>query len=358
LALESSKSDLALLGRLLAGDTAAAARFFDLAAVPIWRAVSRIEGAGAAGEAAFGEVLDGLRAHGFARLRAYDGRSDLSVFLALQCREILLAQVCRAFADAPDRAWARFERFFGTEIRGRIRRRFPRADAAGGDDIYQDVCLCLIENGYRRILAYDGQGSFGGFIGVAVERILIDIMRRETPRRRLPADIARLPELEQSVFVALAWRGVPADVSRLMQALQRPEQDGPAVAAALDRVIEGVHKTRAGQPLSTAVSIEAAADSGAPLVLVDDGPSPEDGLQAAEAESARARLVAAISAAAERRPAEERLYLQLVFSAADPLPPREIARLMARPVTEIRQIQQRVQRWVAEVARDQMEPST
>ena len=143
-----------------------------------------------------------------------------------------------------------------------------------------------------------------------------------------------------------------------MQALQRPEQDGPAVAAALDRVIDGVHKLRAGQGLATAVSIEAAADSGAPLVLVDEGPSPEDGLQAAEAECARARLVAAISAAAERRPAEERLYLQLVFSATDPLPPREIARLMARPVTEIRQIQQRVQRWVADVARDQTEPST
>jgi RNA polymerase primary sigma factor len=349
---------LALVAKVLAGDETAAARFSDLAVGPIWTAVCAVEGAGAAGEAAFNQVVDALRADGCRRLRAYDGRSTLSTFLALQCREVLLAQVSRAFAETPDLAWRRFERFFGPEMRSRVRRRFPRADAAMTEDLYQDLCLCLVENGYQRIRSYNGQGSFGGFIGVTVERVLIDLIRREAPRRRVPADVERMPILEQRVFFAIAWRGVPAETSRLMEALDGHEpaaKDAEAVAMAIERVTPAVHKTRSGRGLTEAISIEAAAERGAPLVLVDDGASPEQALEEAEDERSRASLVAAIKSMAERRPPEERLYLQLVFSATDPLPPREIAKLMGRPIDEVRQIQQRVQRWAGDLARRKME---
>lgn len=355
---KDSHSELALLSKVFAGDAKAAATFLDLASGPIWTAVCALEGQGAAGEAAFNHVVDQLCANGFGRLRAYDGRSKLSTFLVLQCRDILLAQVSRAFVETPRQAWQRFERFFGADIRRRIRRRFPRADAAAGEDIYQEVCLCLIDNDYRRIRAYDGQGSFAGFIGVAVERILIDLIRREAPRRRLPAEVERLSILEQHVFMAIAWRGLPADAARLVEALQQKEpaaKDAEAVALAIERVSPAIHKARSGQGMTEAVSIEAAAERGAPLALVDDGPSPEESLQAEEEEQTRADLVAAIKDAAERRPAEERLYLQLVFSATDPMPPRDIAKLMGRPVEDVRQIQQRVQRWVGDLARRKMQ---
>ncbi len=353
-----SKADLALLSRVFAGDPKAAATFLEGASDPIWTAASALEGTGAAGEAAFNLVIDQLCANGFHRLRAYDGRSSLSTFLVLQCRDILLAQVSRAFAETPRQAWQRFERFFGPDIRRRIKRRFPRADAAACEDLYQDICVSLIDNDYRRIRAYDGQGSFAGFIGVSVERILIDLIRREAPRRRLPAEVERLPSLDQHVFIAIAWRGLPADASHLAEALQRHEpaaQDRAAVALAIERVTAAVHKVRSSQGLTEAVSIEGAAERGAPLALVDDGPSPEEALQATQDERARAELVSAIKDAAERRPAEEQLYLQLVFSAADPLPPRDIAKLMGRPVEDIRQIQQRVQRWVGDLARKKMQ---
>lgn len=353
-----TKADLTLLSRLMAGDRKAAASFLDWASGPIWTAVSALEGSGPAGEAAFNLVIEQLCADGFRRLRLFDGRSTLSTFLVLQCRDILLAQVSRAFAETPRQAWQRFERFFGPDIRRRIKRRFPRADAAACEDLYQDICVILIDNDYKRIRAYDGQGSFAGFIGVSVERMLIDLIRREAPRRRLPAEIERLPSLEQQVFMAIAWRGLPADAARLAEALQTREpeaKDHAAVARAIERVTASVHKVRSGQGMSETVSIEGAAERGAPLSLVHEGPSPEQSLQDSEEERARSELVSAIKDAAERRPAEERLYLQLVFSATDPLPPREIAKLMGRPVEDVRQIQQRVQRWVGDLARKKMQ---
>lgn len=349
-----SRSELALVGKVLAGDQQAAARFMDLASATIWTAVCAVEGQGPAGEAAFNQVVDALCADSFRRLRVYDGRSALATFLVLQCREVLLAQASRAFAEAPDQAWRRFERLFGPQIRSRIKRRFPRADAAAAEDLYQEVCLCLIENDYRRICAYGGQGSFGGFIGVTVERILINLMRQETPRRRLPAEVERMSSLDQKVFIAIAWRGAPADATRLAETLNGQEpgpEDLATLAMAIDRVSPAIHKARAGQGLVEAISIEAAAERGAPLALVDEGLSPEASLEEAEGERSRVALIAAIKSTAEGRPAEERLYLQIVFSATDPLPPREIAVLMGRPIEQVRQIQQRVQRWAGDLAR-------
>ena len=59
--------------------------------------------------------------------------------------------------------------------------RSARADRATA---YQEVCLKLIEDDFRRIRAYGGRGSFTGYILTVVDRILIDLVRRELPRRR------------------------------------------------------------------------------------------------------------------------------------------------------------------------------
>jgi len=49
-------------------------------------------------------------------------------------------------------------------------------------------------------------------------------------------------------------------------------------------------------------------------------------------------------------PAQDRLYLQIVFSATDPMPAREIARAMQVPVEEVYRLKQRSQRWLSDVA--------
>jgi hypothetical protein len=69
-----------------------------------------------------------------------------------------------------------------------------------------------------------------------------------------------------------------------------------------------------------------------------------------EEEATRAALLAAVKTAAEGLPADERLYLQIVFTANEPLPARTIARAMQLPVTEVYRLKQRAQRWLAQMA--------
>src|SRR5215475_11349314 len=221
------RSELSLVNAVLAGDAAASARFIAFASQTLWSAVTRLEGDGAEGEAAFLHVVAALKADGYGRLKAFDGRARLSTYLALVARDILSERLARRFSEAPEEAWSRFARFFERDIRRRVSRRFP-SDAATStqDDAYQEICLKLIEGDYRRIRAYGGRGSFIGYVLTTVDRLLIDLVRRDSPRRRLPAAVARLSALDQAVYTATAWEGCPADVERLVARLRgRIEQD-------------------------------------------------------------------------------------------------------------------------------------
>src|SRR5262249_45792111 len=100
-----------------------------------------------------------------------------------------------------------------------IARRFPDAvDSGRHEDVYHDLVTDLVEDGYRRIRAYDGQGSFGGFVLRIVNNLCIDLLRKEMPRRRLPAAIKRLEAVEQEVFRQLYWENCPPE--RLPAALR------------------------------------------------------------------------------------------------------------------------------------------
>jgi RNA polymerase primary sigma factor len=263
--------------------------------------------------------------------------------------------LARSFGEAPRQAWIRFERFFGADIRRRVVRRFPRhADTAAREDVYQEICLKLIEDDYRRVRAYDGRGSFTGFILTVVERILIDLVRRAAPRRRLPAAIARLTALDQEVYAAIAWEDCPADPERLGTVLRgrlERDPDHDEIRQAIARVAEAARgEVTAASPRTETVSLDLASESGEGLAIPDPGLSPEDQLLVAEEEKARSALVSALKSAAAKLPAEERLYLQVVFSATDPLPPREIAKMMGCAVEDVYRFKQRVQRWMAEFA--------
>jgi len=348
-------SELALVKAVIAGDPMAARRFVDQASAALWSVVVKLEGDGTEGEAAFLHVVTLLKADGFARLKAFDRRARLSTYLALVARDILSDRLARSFSEAPGEAWQRFVRFFERDIRRRVTEQFPRnIGLVAQEDAFQEVCLKLIEGDFHRIRAYGGRGSFVGYVLTVVDRILIDLVRRDAPRRRLPAAVARLSLLDQEVYMAIAWQACPLDAARIAAMLRgRLEQEPSSaeVSAALERIagVARLHET-AQSRRTEIVSLDSITEGGGGVAIADPAPSPEDQLLLAEEERGRAVLVAAVKAAAADLPADEKLYLQTIFSVSEPLSAGEIARLMGYPVGDVYRLKQRAQRWIKDVA--------
>jgi RNA polymerase primary sigma factor len=343
--------EVAFVAEVLAGKPGAANRFVEIASQAVWSVVIQLEDNASAREAAFRHVLERVAENGFARLKPFDGRARLTIFVALIARDMLAERLARSFVEAPREAWGRFQCFFASDIRRRIVRRFPReAEASLREDAYQEICLKLIEDNYRRIRSYGGHGSFVGYVLTTVERLLIDLLRREKPRRRLPAAVARLSELDQAIYEVVVWDGCPPEVPRVAAVLKgrfevaiEPED----IRQCLQRILAIGRTEGAGQ--GDAVSLEAMMESEG-VAIPDSAPDPEQSLLLQEEERMRAALIAAVKAAAAALPPSERLYLQIVFSATDPLPPRDIAKQMGCEVTEVYRLKQWAQRWLKEFA--------
>jgi RNA polymerase primary sigma factor len=351
----NNKSDRALVAEVIAGERGAASDFIERVSETLWSVVTKLEGEGPDGEAAFLHVVAALKADGYARLRGFDGRTRLTTYLSLVARDILADRLAKRFDGAPHDAWSRFVRFFEVDIRSRVAQQLPRSVCkTAREDAYQEVCLKLIENDFRRIRAYGGRGSFTGFILTVVDRILIDLIRQDAPRRRLPAAIARSSELDRAVYTSVVWDGCPIDAERIATALRGRLARDPEVAEvaeALARVASLTRLDRAPSLHTTdSISLDGLTGDGAGPLIADSSPTPEDCLLLAEEERNRVALVSAVKAAADSLPDDERLYLQIVFAASEPMPARAIARVMGCPVEEVYRLRQRMQRWMKEVA--------
>ena len=93
------------------------------------------------------------------------------------------------------------------------------------------------------------------------------------------------------------------------------------------------------------------------MALADVAPTPEDWLLLAEEERSRAKLLDTVKAAAAALPAEERLYLETIFAASDPLPPRQIAKAMGCAVDDVYRLRQRYREFVRdEIAQTVSQP--
>lgn len=346
--------EFALVRAVVGGDPAAGAHFIKVVSADLWSVVTKLVGDGNEGEEAFLHVVASLKANGYARLKAFDGRARLCTFVSLVARDILAERLATRFSEAPHDAWHQFQRFFERDIRRRVEQRLGNScSAAAREDAYQEICLKLVENDFRCVRAYDGRGSFVGYVLTTVDHALIDLVRRAAPRRRMPAAVGRLSSLDQEVYTAIVWEGHPVDPERLASLLVgrlNPNPDAADIAAALPR-IAAVARLEAGNPSWPArlISLDAVTDGGG-LELTDMTPTPEDWLLLAEEERSRAALVNAIKAAALALPPDERLYLETVFAATDPLPPREIAKAMGCPVEDVYRLRQRAQRWMKEIA--------
>ncbi|WKA31149.1 sigma-70 family RNA polymerase sigma factor [Bradyrhizobium roseum] len=350
--LPGANFERTLVNAVLSGEAGAANRFLEHVSTALWSIVVKLVGDGADGEAAFLHIVASLKAEDYARLRGFDGRSRLTTYLSLVVRDVLADQLAGQFSRAPHEAWQRFSRYFETDIRSRIGRQWPsKLGRASREDAYQEVCLKLIEDDFRRIRAYGGRGSFTGYILTVVDRILIDLVRRELPRRRLPALVARSAPLDQAIYAAVVWEGCPQDAVRLAEALRGRLEQHPTIAeiaGSVARLANMVRLERA-PPATEAISLDMLLGEGGALSISESSPTPEDYLLLFEEEQRRSAFVAAVNAAAEKLPTDERLYLQILFSANEPLPARGVAKLMGCPVEEVYRLKQRSQKWLKEI---------
>lgn len=303
-------------------------------------------------DAAFKDIFAQLAADNFARLAKFDGRARLSSYLRLELRDLLAQRLVRRFVRDRNAGWPVFEAFFKADIVRIISRYFPPAAGGGYDeDKYHDVVSLLIEDDCRRIRAYDGHGSFGGFVLGIVRNLCVDLLRKELPRRRLPAAIARLPALEQEVFRQLYWADCPphelaarlAKKSMLSGAPEAVARAVEAVKAALPVTYRADREAEEKRPRLVPLSaVGEGSDDGAELA--DDRDSPEDHMLVREEDENLEQASAALRAVIAGLAPEIRLYVQLNMSHDPPLPAREIARRMARPVEDIYRMRQLAER--------------
>lgn len=196
--------DRALVRDVLDAKPQAWDRFVRRVADTVWTACRLLSLDDGEARIAFAEVMDAFRVDGFRRLRVYNGSSRIETFVALVTRDVLTERLLRLFqAESGSGGWVAFERFFGPDIVRIIARRLPGAAREDlRQDAYQDICVALVADDYRRLKAYRGIGSFTGFVLHMVDRLLVDFIRRNFPRR-LP-DMATAPPLAE-------WEDIPSD---------------------------------------------------------------------------------------------------------------------------------------------------
>src|SRR5258708_30836084 len=221
--------DKALLAAALRGAAGAAEDLSRSLADLVWAACGRVTRGEAEAQAAFREVRAGLAANGFSRLKDYDGRARVRVYVALVVRDLLLERALKMLALDAGSGWPAFEAFFGQDMRRMIERVLPGAsNAQNREDAYQAVCEALLKNDLQRLRAYSGRGSPSGFVLHTIENLIIDFVRTIIPRRRLPAAIQRLSGLDQSVYRLIYLERLHADPAILLNPLSRPREAPPA----------------------------------------------------------------------------------------------------------------------------------
>ena len=357
---QHSPREAGLVRAVVAGDPDAVAEFFRATADALWAACAQVTRDERQAREAYDAVCLGLAANGFESLHAYDGRSRLTTFVALRGRDLLAHRLLRLLWDDAERGWRAFEAFFAADIERLIRRRLPGgAQADTRREAWQEICVGLVADDYRRLKAFSGAGSFIGFVLHTADRLLLDFIRTFSMRRRLPAAVARLTALEQEVFRCVYWQGGAADPATLGRMLAGRLSTAPDPT----QLTDALARVRRALP-----SDYGAGPSGARFVSLSDAPmladeagveaaphSPEQWTAALEEERLLGAAAAVLRRAAAALPELERRYVELSLSGAEPLPAREMARLMQRPVEEIYKLKQRVLRTLRESIGDEME---
>jgi RNA polymerase primary sigma factor len=291
-------------------------------------------------EATYLKMFAMLREERFAVLRVFDGRATLATYLTLVLGNRLADQLLALFHQDADRAWRAFERFYQKDIRRIVAQSFPpgrEASTEGStpEDRYQEVCLQLLEHEGLRIKAYNGQGTFVGYIHRVVRHLCVDLVRKEEGRRRLPERIKQLSALEQEVFKYLYWEGHEADAGyRLLLAQGYSSAQAEQALSQMRTAVEGGKQ----QPtrLLRAESPTAEQDGAARQPEFSDATlTPEQTLIEVETQAAQAAMLTVLQEAVDQLPDDEQRFIRLRYLTVPQPPPRDIAPLMERSVEEV-----------------------
>jgi RNA polymerase primary sigma factor len=356
---ETAREHRDLLRGVFAGNAAAAEEFFRVTADVLWSVCRQITRDQAQALEAFDAVCDGLAERGFERLRAYDGRSRLTTFVALLGRDLLAHRLMKLLREDVAIGWRAFEAFFRADLERVIRRRLPGlVHAETRREAWQEICIGLLAEDCRRLRCFSGTGSLIGFVLHTADRLLLDFIRTFSLRRRMPAAIARLPMLEQEIFRCVYWQRAAADsasLSRVLAARMHPAPSVEILVAALANVRCALP---AGYGALSAthrfISLSDAPERAAGTTDAD-AQSPEDQIFEIEEEELLSAAVAVLRKAADTLPQAERDYVRITLAGADPLPAREVARLMNRPVEDVYKLKQRVLKRLREAIEDHAE---
>jgi RNA polymerase primary sigma factor len=329
----------ARIAALRGGDTRSARQFLEDIAPIVWTACMLLSADDGQAREAFVETMAKLRAGNFECLAGYRGRGTLETYVALTVRDLLGARIVRLLLADRQKGWRAFEALFREDLLRLIRRRLPGAhaeDARG--EAYQVICLAMIESDYRRIRAYQGTGSFAGFVLRTADRLLIDFLRGLASRRRLPSAVARSSALDREVFKLVHWQRLPERADVLAPHLSgrlEPAPEPADIAAALLRVRGYRRISHDGYGLPRIpVELREIPDK--------EQSTPEAQLVQSQEDAQLTAAIDVLTRAMETLPVAEQLYLTIALGSAQMPPSREIARLMQRPVEEIYKLKQSV----------------
>jgi len=197
------------LKALSVGDGEQTEIFFRRMSDTIWRTCSILTRNEAGRRQVFSEACAALSADRFRILQRYNGRVPLNRYVALTVRQILYPRLLELIRESPNEGWIAFEAWFKNEIDLLIRKYFRNPPESDRDDAYQAVQIGLIDNHYRRILLYSGEGNFREYILSATENLIRDFVRQQRGRRREPMSIQRLSPLDRKVFQVMYGQDSP-----------------------------------------------------------------------------------------------------------------------------------------------------
>jgi RNA polymerase primary sigma factor len=284
-----------------------------------------------------------LRAQNFALLRRFDGRGTLTTYLTLTLSDMLARRIRELFDRDANWAWDAFERFFRKDMMQVVARHFPvgkaYTDGSTQEDRYQELCLLLMAQDYQHIKAFEGHGSFPGYIRRIVRNLCVDLLRREEGRRRLPEGIQKLPALQQEVFKYIYWDGYEEEAALhtlVPQGYTRAQFDGALAQVREIVALEEIHPRR---PVMVRLSGPNAATPNQ-SELPDSRLAPEQALMELQEQLAQEQLLTALQESLLQLPADMQLYIRLRFFTTPQKPPREIARLMQRSEADIYRLRQ------------------
>jgi hypothetical protein len=318
-AMAMDNPDFDLVERLLRGDVEARSAFEERISSSITSACAvRSVDARSAREAEH-DIWTAFRAENYSWLGKWDGRGSLLVFVTLEVGNQLVHRIPPLLRSNPEKGFLAFLGVFGKSIRKEIAKREKRQ--ADRDEIFQAICEELWKQHAKeekrdgpcwRLKSFEEPGNFFSFVMVIVNRLLIDILRGEIGRIRLPERVAKLPKLEQAIFQAIFWERVAPDATALMAVIgSRVPGATPNSVAAAYRNLRDHIPVRLAIPRPANVSVDADDGAGAAArMIVDPHRTPAQAVEDKE----RNRLMNSVTAAAlrflETLPEDQRAYFE------------------------------------------------